>query len=65
MIVWQEVHESLFTPGGDPVWECPECGFRHVYGIEASSYNSYFRNMCDKCHVKIIYPWQVEREKVG
>lgn len=29
------------TPGGDPVWECSECGKgRHVYGIEHGSYGS-------------------------
>ena len=30
---------GYFTPGGDPVWKCSECGKGvHVYGIEASSY---------------------------
>jgi rubrerythrin len=32
---------GYFTPGGDPVWMCSECGKGiHVYGIEANSYNS-------------------------
>lgn len=32
---------GYFTPGGDPVWKCSECGKGiHVYGIETSSYNS-------------------------
>ncbi len=27
------------TPGGDPVWKCPECGKGvHVYGVEHGSY---------------------------
>ena len=31
---------GYFTPGGDPVWKCSECGKGiHVYGIEANSYN--------------------------
>ena len=31
---------GYFTPGGDPVWKCSECGKgMHVYGIEAPSYN--------------------------
>ena len=29
------------TPGGDPTWCCSECGKGiHVYGVEASTYNS-------------------------
>ena len=37
---WLEV-SGYFTPGGDPVWKCSECGKgTHVYGIEANSYNS-------------------------
>ena len=37
---WVKV-SGYFTPGGDPVWKCSECGKGiHVYGIEAPSYNS-------------------------
>ena len=36
---WVKV-SGYFTPGGDPVWKCSECGKgMHVYGIEANSYN--------------------------
>ena len=36
---WVQVG-GYFTPGGDPVWKCSECGKgMHVYGIEAPSYN--------------------------
>ena len=36
---WLKV-SGYFTPGGDPVWKCSECGKgTHVYGIEANSYN--------------------------
>lgn len=36
---WVKV-SGYFTPGGDPVWKCSECGKGiHVYGIEAPSYN--------------------------
>lgn len=36
---WVEVY-GYYTPGGDPVWKCSECGKGiHVYGIEAPSYN--------------------------
>lgn len=37
---WIKV-SGFVTPGGDPVWQCSVCGKgRHVYGIEASTYNS-------------------------
>ena len=37
---WIKVR-GFFTPGGDPVWQCSECGKgRHVYGIEHGSYGS-------------------------
>ena len=36
---WVEAKGSWCTPGGDPVWECSECGKgRHVYGVEHGSY---------------------------
>ena len=38
---WIEARGSWYTPGGDPVWECSECGKgRHVYGTEHGSYGS-------------------------
>lgn len=37
---WIEVG-GFCTPGGDPVWECSECGKgRHVYGVEHRSYGA-------------------------
>lgn len=37
---WVKV-SGFATPGGDPVWECSECGKgRHVHGIEHGSYGS-------------------------
>lgn len=36
---WVKARGSWCTPGGDPVWECSECGKgRHVYGIEHGTY---------------------------
>ena len=36
---WVKVRGSWCTPGGDPVWECSECGKGvHVYGIEHGTY---------------------------
>lgn len=38
---WVKATGSYYTPGGDPVWECSECGKgRHVYGIEHSTYGA-------------------------
>lgn len=38
---WVKARGSWCTPGGDPVWECSECGKgRHVYGIEHGTYGS-------------------------
>ena len=43
-VKWINVH-GYATPGGDPVWCCPECGKgRHVYGVE---HNSYGRDIAD------------------
>lgn len=38
---WVQARGAWFTPGGDPVWECSECGKgRHVYGVEHGTYGS-------------------------
>ena len=38
---WVKARGSWCTPGGDPVWECSECGKgRHVYGIEHGTYGA-------------------------
>ena len=38
---WVKARGSWCTPGGDPVWECSECGKGvHVYGVEHGSYGS-------------------------
>ena len=38
---WVKARGSWITPGGDPVWECSECGKgRHVYGVEHCSYGA-------------------------
>ena len=52
---WKEVHENLFTPGGDPLWECPSCGFRHCYGVE--QVEGPYAN-CPKCLKRLKYPWE-------
>ena len=36
MAEWIEDNKKWFTPGGDPVWICSNCGGgRHVFGIES------------------------------
>lgn len=38
---WVKARGSWCTPGGDPVWECSECGKgTHVYGIEHGTYGA-------------------------
>lgn len=38
---WIKARGSWVTPGGDPVWECSECGKGvHVYGIEHGTYGA-------------------------
>lgn len=38
---WVKAKGSWVTPGGDPVWECSECGKgMHVYGIEHGTYGA-------------------------
>lgn len=50
--MWRQVKESMVTLGGDPVWECPDCGQgRHVYGIEM---NEPLSN-CPNCGVELRY----------
>ena len=51
---WVEARGIWCTPGGDPVWECSECGKgRHVYGIEHGSYGADVANgqwvACPNC----------------
>ena len=38
---WVKARGNWCSPGGDPVWECSECGKGvHVYGIEHGTYGS-------------------------
>jgi len=38
---WIKARGSWATPGGDPVWECSECGKgRHCFGVEHGTYGS-------------------------
>lgn len=47
------------TPGGDPVWICPNCGKAHVYGIE---HQDNYRRVCEVCGQENRYPWEPEED---
>lgn len=49
---WIRTRGSWCTPGGDPVWECSECGKGvHIYGVDKIISNiewrSYGRDVAD------------------
>ena len=55
---WIKARGSWCTPGGDPVWECSECGKgMHVYGIEHGTYGSDVADgqwvACPNCGAKM------------
>lgn len=55
---WIKARGSWCTPGGDPVWECSECGKGvHVYGIEHGTYGSDIADgqwvSCPNCGAKM------------
>lgn len=55
---WVKARGSWCTPGGDPVWECSECGKgTHVYGIEHGTYGSGVADgqwvACPNCGAKM------------
>ena len=64
---WVKARGSWCTPGGDPVWECSECGKgRHVYGIEHGSYGADVADgqwvSCPNCGADMREPPKEETE---
>lgn len=58
---WIKDSGHWFTPGGDPVWVCNNCGCgRHVYGIE----NNHPLHTCPQCGCEMQYPWENENERI-
>lgn len=53
-MIWMKASGNYFTLGGDPLWECPICHDKHVYGIEMREYSKY----CSKCGNRMYYPWE-------
>ena len=57
---WIEPEGDYLTPGGDPLWMCPECGKKskeswHVYGIEMPENKM---DACPHCGIPLKYPWE-------
>lgn len=55
---WVKAKGRWVTPGGDPVWECSECGKgRHIYGIEHGTYGNDVADgqwvSCPNCGAKM------------
>ncbi|MBP5709999.1 MAG: hypothetical protein J6W84_03375 [Bacteroidales bacterium] len=55
---WVKARGRWATPGGDPVWECSECGKgRHVYGVEHGTYGEDVADgqwvSCPNCGAKM------------
>ena len=59
MNTWKKVEGHYFTPGGDPLWECPECGYKHLYGVENAD---EYKHECPNCTIKLRYPWEKEED---
>lgn len=56
---WIEVQGDFFTPGGDPLWECPVCGKGvHVYGVEEFGIPDTHKDKCPECGEPLQYPWE-------
>ena len=48
---WKPLH-GVFTPGGDPAYECPVCGKgSHCYGVE----NPKAYDVCPNCGTELKY----------
>ena len=55
---WIKARGSYYTPGGDPVWECSECGKgTHVWGVEHGTYGADVADgqwvACPNCDAKM------------
>lgn len=48
---WVRVTDAI-TIGGEPLYECPNCHFQHISGVEVSV--RYSR--CPECNMKLKYP---------
>ena len=54
---WKRVY-GYTTPGGDPVWACPNCGgTEHVDGIETHNHKEY----CEQCGQRNYYPYEFNK----
>lgn len=54
---WIKSKKRVFTPGGDPLWQCSNCGQgEHVYGVGTAD---NFLRKCPDCKSMNEYPWEV------
>lgn len=53
---WIKSSKCVVTPGGDPLWECGNCGCgEHVCGIENTNESKRY---CPDCGSYNLYPWE-------
>ena len=56
---WIHAKGNYFTPGGDPLWQCPVCGSGlHVYGVEEEGLPGAKKDRCPDCGQELKYPWE-------
>lgn len=48
---WVHIKDAI-TIGCEPLFECPNCGWQHVYGVE----NPTRYDRCPECNMKLKYP---------
>lgn len=59
---WRHV-TGVVTPGGDPYYECPSCGWGRCYGIE---HREEMPDVCPNCgmRMKAMTPFEFARSRI-
>lgn len=58
---WVRVR-GVATPGGDPYYECPECGWGRCYGIE---HRKPLEETCPNCGATLQLPDEEKHRSKG